>query len=86
MARSRTTWQPGESGNLNGRPVGAFGWKRRLWDQAIAEAETAGSLSEATAEAIISAALSGDIDAMYTLILELLDRRDALDDALFSGC
>jgi hypothetical protein len=84
MARSRTTWKQGESGNPAGRPRGSWGWRRRLWDQAIAEAETAGSLSEATAEAIISAALSGDIDAMYTLILELLDRRDAIEDAVFS--
>jgi hypothetical protein len=39
MARSRTSFRPGQSGNPRGRPRGAWGWKRRLREHAQAELE-----------------------------------------------
>jgi hypothetical protein len=79
MARSSTSFRPGQSGNPRGRPRGAWGWRRRVWERAIAEVEANGGarVSPETAEELISRALAGDLDAIGRIIDELEDRLDA---------
>jgi Family of unknown function (DUF5681) len=78
MARSSTSFQPGTSGNPRGRPRGSYGWRRRVFERAVAEVRERDRLAPETAEELIERALAGELGAVRRIL-------DAIEDAQWAA-